>query len=362
MAGSARAGYADLMGEPGSTLSDLCEDLQPVSYFLKSFVVVVTVAVSLVIASYWFSLDRDFNHTKATNKLPHYDSFQTADLIQIRANDLTFRARVAGFGKDSERKPLVILLHGFPSTSVSWIELIPILEAAGYRVLAFDQRGYSPGARPEGVESYLPEKRVDDIVAIADVVGAGKFHLIGHDFGALTGWLTVLTYPDRILSWTGLSSPHPGALIDAFDHDHEQRRRSWYAMAFQIPWLPEVAFGTLNAGLLWYGYDKSPGNKASEIREVFAEPGAMTAALNWYRVFRLIQADQRRLLNPDITRPTLFIWGNQDFSVSRWTIERQEAYIQAPYRVVELNAGHWIVNDELYAVSEEILQHLSHFE
>lgn len=326
---------------------------------LKLMLTTVAIALLLILASYWFSLDRDFKHTAETSRLPFFDRSIASGLVQIEANGLTFRARVAGFGEDSADKPLVVLLHGIPSTSITWVEFIPILEAAGYRVVAFDQRGYSPGARPEGIEPYLPERRVEDILAIADAVGGEKFHLVGHDFGAITGWLTTLWHQERILTWTGLSSPHPRALLDAWELDPEQRKRSWYVGAIQLPWLAEILFGASGDRLLSVGYEKDPEPKMREIRKVFAEPGAMTAALNWYRVMRIIGKNQNRLEHAQIKSPTLFIWGNEDFSVSRWTIDRQENYIDGPYRLVQLDAGHWIVNDELDAVAEEILQHIS---
>jgi len=327
--------------------------------FLKWSSLLAVITLLFMYASYWFSLDRDFQHSSETAKLPLFDQSTSSGLVQIDANGFRFRARVAGFGPQSGGKPLVVLLHGFPSTSVTWVNFIPILEKAGYRVVAFDQRGYSPGARPEGLEHYTGGKRVSDVLAIADVIGAEKFHLIGHDFGAITGWVTVWQHPTRILSWTGLSSPHPIALMDAIEGNAEQQRRSWYIKAYQLPWLAEIIYGAFNADKLWLGYGKYPEDKVREHHKVFAEPGAMTAALNWYRAIRLPQSDPGLLADVQIRRPTLFIWGKSDFSMSSWTIDRQKRYIDAPYRLVELDTGHWVVNDELQRVSDEILRHLA---
>ena len=85
----------------------------------------------------------------------------------------------------------------------------------------------------------------------------------------------------------------------------------------------------------------------------------MTAALNWYRAIRLAHLDSGLFTDVQIRRPTLFIWGKSDFSMSSWTIDRQKRYIDAPYRLVELDTGHWVVNDELERVSDEILRHLA---
>jgi pimeloyl-ACP methyl ester carboxylesterase len=48
---------------------------------------------------------------------------------------------------------LVVFLHGFPETAESYREILPAVAAAGYYAVAVNQRGYSPGARPEPVDA-----------------------------------------------------------------------------------------------------------------------------------------------------------------------------------------------------------------
>src|SRR5262245_13186854 len=96
---------------------------------------------------------------------------------------LAFTADVAGPTDGA----LVLLLHGFPESRHSWRAALPELAKAGYRAVAPDQRGYSPGARPDPADlsNYAFDKLVTDALAIADAAGqAGKrFHLVGHDWG-----------------------------------------------------------------------------------------------------------------------------------------------------------------------------------
>jgi pimeloyl-ACP methyl ester carboxylesterase len=84
--------------------------------------------------------------------------------------------------------PLVLLLHGFPQTSWEWHHQLPALGDAGYRAVAPDQRGYSPGARPVGVDAYAIDELVADALALAEVFGAARFHLVGHEWGAIVAW------------------------------------------------------------------------------------------------------------------------------------------------------------------------------
>src|SRR5205823_1728966 len=78
---------------------------------------------------------------------------------------------------------VVVMLHGYPESKESWDAVIPSVVAAGYRVLAPDQRGYSPAARPRGRWAYRQSELVGDVVAMADAAGAARFHVIGHDWG-----------------------------------------------------------------------------------------------------------------------------------------------------------------------------------
>ena len=101
-------------------------------------------------------------------------------LTQVAVGDFTFDVRMAG-PDDGE---VVILLHGFPQTSYEWRHQLGALAEAGYRAVAPDQRGYSHGARPPDVEDYTVSLLVGDVLGLADAIGAERFHVVGHDWGA----------------------------------------------------------------------------------------------------------------------------------------------------------------------------------
>ena len=127
--------------------------------------------------------------------------------IQIEASGFVFDARVAG-PEDGEP---VLLLHGFPSTSWEWKDQLRALGEAGYRAVAPNQRGYSPGARPEAVEAYAISNLIVDVLNIADALGFDRFHLVGHDWGAGVAWGLGVAAPDRLLTLNPISVPHPDA-------------------------------------------------------------------------------------------------------------------------------------------------------
>lgn len=320
---------------------------------LTVIVLLLTVSVFAVISSS-LSLDRDYTHTNNTDSLSLLSSDTSSGIVRIDANGFEFRARVAGIDQDG---PTVILLHGFPVTSAMWEPLITPLADAGYRVIAFDQRGYSPGARPAETSAYAMPNLVSDVIAIADAVGAEKFHLIGHDWGSAVGWNTVIEHTDRVLSWTGLSIAHPSAFADALQNDPDQQARSRYFLLFIMPFIPETLFTFNNLFILNGAYVGMLPSQQEEYRLVFSEPGALTSALNWYRQmgssFESSQPD-----DVEISTPTLFIWGNDDPSAGRAAVDAQEKYMKGPYRLLELDGDHWLVTGHSAEIIQAVLEHL----
>ncbi len=182
-------------------------------------------------------LDWDREHTARTDALPLLAESAGDGLVRIEAGGSVFRARVAGLRNAG---PGLILLHGFPETSAMWTPLLAAAASNGFRVVAFDQRGYSPGARPDDVSSYAVPALADDVLAVADALGFRRFHLVGHDWGCVVGWSVTTQHPDRVISWAALSIPHPAAL-PSLGGDPPA-----YIRFFQTPWLPEL---TLTWGL-----------------------------------------------------------------------------------------------------------------
>ena len=326
-------------------------------YFFGGVLSLVLILVVIFWAGAQISLDRTFAHTKATSELPFLNSNSSDGLVQIKTERGDFRARVGGFGGQEER-PLVVLLHGFPVTSAMWLDLIPALVETGYRVVAFDQRGYSPQVRPEGVNQYVVSQMVSDVFAVADVVGEESFHLVGHDWGAGVGWGVVLANPGRIISWTPLSIAHPAAFGAALLNDPDQQSRSGYFALFTTPGIPETLFTFNNFWFLKGIFEDMRAEKTDEYINVFSEPGALTAALNWDRANFGGNQIVNEVQDNDVTVPTLFIWGNEDEAVGRLGTELMADYMKGPYSIIEVNAGHWLISESPEQVIDPIVEHI----
>ncbi|MCZ6618698.1 MAG: alpha/beta fold hydrolase [Gammaproteobacteria bacterium] len=298
------------------------------------------------------SLDRTLAHDTATSALPTFAE-QSDGLVLISTGKRIFRARVAGFGGERGN---VILLHGFPETSAMWTPLIDAAADAGYRVVAFDQRGYSPGARPEETDAYAIEALAQDVLDVADVVGFDTFHLVGHDWGFGVGWNLVLTDAARLKTWTSLSIPHIASFGAAIAEDPDQQQRSSYMLLFRTPWLPEQLFAFNDFELMRSAiYAEHSETQVEEYISVFSEPGALTGALNWYRAAGFDAP------GPDLNvkLPYLFIWGNRDPAVGRAAVDGQRQYLSEAFRELELDAGHWLMETHADLVVPAVLSHLA---
>jgi len=314
----------------------------------------------LAVASLWIAaasnLDRSYSHTAATAELPLFTKTSPRGLVRIPANGFEFRARVGGFDNLNPRGDL-LLLHGFPETSIMYEPLIDAATGAGYRVVVPDQRGYSPGARPDERSAYEGSLLAADAMAIADEVGFNEFHLVGHDWGAAVGWQLAFDSADRLLSYTALSIPHIAAFGAALADDPEQQERSSYMAFFWLPWLPEQTFAVNDFATLRGLYVDHPAREQEEYLAVFSEPGAMTGALNWYRA----SADGGIGTMGNVTTPILFIWGNQDPAVGRAAVEGQAAYIDGPLQEIELDTGHWLMATAAADVVPAVMTHIGRY-
>ena len=292
-------------------------------------------------------------NAEMTEELPVFDGTQDG-LVRIKANSMEFRARVAGFdNRDGEG---VILLHGFPETSIVWKPLLDKLAKAGYRAVAFDQRGYSPGARPFAKNAYTKGRLATDVLAVAEAAGFERFHVIGHDFGGAIAWTFVDRYPRRVLSLTSLSMPHPSALADTLGNPGSQWRRSSYMLFYRLPVLPELILGFNQAALLkYFKWQDHPREQVEEYERVFGEPGTLRAALNWYRVFRFRSLDPVGKIRP----ATLFLWGREDDAFGQVAATRTASYMDGAYRLHAMEAGHNLMLEAPDLVAEEVLTHLA---
>jgi pimeloyl-ACP methyl ester carboxylesterase len=277
---------------------------------------------------------------------------------EVPANGYRFLCREAGVGGEP-----VLLLHGFPETSRMWMRLMSELADAGYHCLAPDQRGYSPGARPAAVDDYSYENLAADVHALAEAAGWRRFHLVAHDWGAGAAWAALAANPDPVASFVSMSIPHYQAFAQAAWSDPDGGLYRSYLDFFIAP--DHLAEETLApddfAAFKGDPWTSSSPEEVADYLDVFRQDGALTGALNWYRASR---GHRRALDDPPsfgfgpVATPTVLLWGRDDPYALRLSVESAAKLMTGEYRVVELAAGHWLVQQCPEAVRDEISAHL----
>lgn len=280
---------------------------------------------------------------------------------------MTTSGRLGSFERDGLRfdvsdsgprdGPAVVLLHGWPGGAVTWDAIAPALHAAGHRVLAPDQRGYSPQARPRGRRAYVMDELVADVVALLDAAGVERAHLVGHDWGGAVAWTFAAQRPDRLASLTVLSTPHPRAMARSI-RSSDQGLRSAYMGAFQLPFLPERVLLARGGALLRTALRRSglPPDFVDVYVDRQRQPGALTGALAWYRALPLTSTTAGA-----VTVPTRYVWGSEDAALGRRAAELTADHVEGPYTFEVIDgASHWLPEAHPDRVAASVIDHADH--
>jgi pimeloyl-ACP methyl ester carboxylesterase len=278
------------------------------------------------------------------------------ELLQIDVGDLTFDVRADG---PEDGRP-VLLLHGFPETSASWAAVSPLLAQAGLRTYAPDQLGYSPGARPDEVDAYSAQSLAQVTTDLMTALELPRADVVGHDWGANVAWTLGAWHPDRVRSLTAVSVPHPAAYTAAFRADPEQKERSGYIRLFWQAGKAEEVLLADDARRLRRMLSGSEGETGvppeaiDEYVAVLSAPGALTAALNWYRA---MSSDNR--VDP-VAVPTTYVWSDGDVAIGRTAAEACANHVTGDYRYVELSGvTHWIPEQAPEQLARAILDRIA---
>ena len=260
--------------------------------------------------------------------------------------------------------PVVVLLHGFPELNISWRHQIPALAAAGYRVVAPNQRGY-PGSSRDG--SYATDDLADDVIAILDAAGAERAVVVGHDWGGAVAWTVAQLHPDRVTALVAMNCPPPRVLAQHFLRSPRQVRKSWYMFFFQLPVLPERFVIRSMPGMLRGGsHVRAVWNRGTltPYGQAFATDADARGPINWYRsAFRGALRRTGRRRHP-IAAPVLVIWGVHDAflgqeMVSPAALRGTLAFPNEATVVPIESAGHFVQNEAADEVTAALLEWLA---
>ena len=329
----------------------------------------------------------------ATDGFPHIEGVRHRTLA-VNGLDM----HVAEAGDPSRDRPPVILCHGFPELWYSWRHQLPALAAAGYHVVAPDQRGYGRTTRPDAIEDYDIVHLTDDLVALLDELGHDQGVFVGHDWGSMVVWNLALLHPERVKGVCGMSVPYVARgeqslikVLEAVMGD-----RFFYILHFQEPGKadadlgkdpreamrrflcaiggerqdPATATGLVaslpNTATFWDWMppaEQLPAWLSEEELDVFAtefERTGYTGGINWYRNFHRNWELTPQLTAAKIDLPSAFVAGERDPVLVMSSPAGMENWL-TDLRGTTLvpGAGHWVQQEAPEETNEALLRFLA---
>lgn len=270
----------------------------------------------------------------------------------VRVHNLDFPVLDVGKG------PVVLLLHGFPDSHRVWRNQVMPLVRAGYRVVAPDLRGYGDAPMPPAVSDYTIGKVLGDVTGLLDVLDIKQARVVGHDWGAAVAWYLAAYFPDRVERLMVLSV---GAPWNPAFSSIEQREKSWYSLLFQFEGVAEAQFQH-NDYAFFHALSRDEGDVDAAIAR-FKRPGALTAALNWYR------ANSKPVMPPPDGTPlppgprvrcnVVGVWSERDHYLTEEQMQASRDDVDGRWRYERVDgAGHWMMLERPRRITELMLDFL----
>ena len=275
----------------------------------------------------------------------------------VEAAGLRFHALTDG----PDDGPLVLLLHGFPELGRSWRHQLPALAEAGFRAVAPDLRGYGD---TDARGPYDLRTLAGDVESLVAALGHDRATVVGHDWGGVIAWASAHLHPHRVERLVILNAPHPVLMRRKLTASVDQRRRSRYALWFQVPLLPERQLSRGGAAQIARALrggshvrEAWPPEELEHYRRAFDEPRKLRGPLAYYRTaFRRALLRRGPRLPGRIEAPTLVLWGMRDrFLDPALADEGLERFVRELTVVRIEDAGHFVQNEAPERVNAELV-------
>jgi epoxide hydrolase 4 len=253
---------------------------------------------------------------------------------------------------------LMLMLHGFPEFWYSWRHQISEF-SRDYQVVAVDLRGYNLSDKPDRPEAYQMPEFIADVQGLIRGLGYEDCILVAHDWGGAIAWNFAYAHPEMVEKLIVLNIPHP-AKFAAGLQTTRQLLKSWYIFAFQIPWLPEFLlqlndYQAIKNAFLGMAIDKTAFSEAdlNAYRDAAAQPGALTAMINYYRgAFGLFSSKRSQWGILEV--PTLTIWGENDTALGKELTYGTDGYVRNWQVKYIPNCSHWVQQEQPALVNRYI--------
>ncbi len=270
-----------------------------------------------------------------------------------RVNGINLHVYHAG----ENNQNIILFLHGFPEYGYAWHQQLEFFASRGYYALAPDQRGYNLSDKPKGVKAYRLDELVRDIAEWIKQLTPQKVILVAHDWGGGVAWALAAQHPKLLQKLVILNMPHLAVMKKHLRTNIKQILKSWYAAFFQLPLLPEWLCRLWNFKFLTQALVRSANPNTFTAQDLenywktWQQPYALTAMLNWYRAFRHDLGKK----HPEVTVPTLIIWGKKDTALSAEMAEDSLAMCKQGKLMMIEDATHWLHHEKPDEINQMIL-------
>lgn len=281
----------------------------------------------------------------------------------IQANGIRFHVKVEG----PKNAPLMMMLHGFPSSHHCWRHQVGHFSKS-YRVVTPDLRGYNLTDKPK--DGYDLANLTEDVVALMRALGHEDMVLVGHDWGGVIAWNVGLEHPEVLKKLVILNAPHPVLFQREIMGNIEQLKKSWYIFFFQLPMIPELYLSQNYYEKMVASFRsaaaKENRNQFTEediniYREGFGQPKAVECMLAYYResfkgmVKSLLSGKKEE--KKFIEVPTQVIWGMKDSALGPGNLDGLDEFVPGVRIDKVENSGHWVQEEK----PDEVNQFMADF-
>ncbi len=268
-------------------------------------------------------------------------------LRHVNANGVRFAYLEEGEG------PLVLLVHGFPDTAHTWDAARPALAAAGFRAVSPFTRGYHPTEVPAD-GAYDTATLGRDLLALIEALGERAAIVVGHDWGASAAYAAAALDPARVRFLVTVAIPHPASLrplpriLWGLRHMAFFQRKS----AEQVMRADDFAYVDMLVRRWSSPGFQVPEGETAKVKQVFREPGCLSAALGYYRA---IQLRPPAAFRRPIAVPSATFCGTDDPILKPADYEHARRLYRAPHTIVAMPGGHFLHREHPARFHAELL-------
>jgi pimeloyl-ACP methyl ester carboxylesterase len=270
---------------------------------------------------------------------------------EATVNGIQIHYKIAGGGS-----PL-LLLHGSPLTSRSWLRIMPALTKT-HTVIAPDFRGYGQSKKPE--RGYEVQTMVEDLRQLLDQLGMKSVDIVGHDLGGIVAYVYAAKHGDEVsrlgiieAPMVGVPSPTMQAVLASY----------WHIGFYAHPRLPELLVTGRERDYLaefirTYQHKRDAFSKEDldEYAHHLASPDGLRGALGVYRAIAAEAPDLVQLTNTRLTMPVWAVGG--DHSMGTGPFEQFQRLAGSVKGGVIDDCGHWIIEEQPARLLEDLEQFL----